>query len=129
MVLQGVTDNLGNTFALTKLMTSKFPLVVILSEVAAQLRARQMSLHLGWAPRDQNEEADVLTNGDFSQFDVSRRIPVDVQTIPWHVLPRMLRMSEDIYGEVQRKKIARARSPGEAPAPKRGKNLRQRDPW
>ncbi len=62
--LQGFADNLGNSFALTKLMSSKFPLVVILAEVATQLRSRRMVLNLGWTPRDQNEEADVLTNGD-----------------------------------------------------------------
>ena len=35
--LQGLTDNLGNTFALTRLMSSKFPLIVIMGELAAQL--------------------------------------------------------------------------------------------
>ena len=66
VVLQGITDNLGNTFMVSKLMTSKFPLVVILAEVVAQLRTRSMVLNLGWVPRDQNEEADALTNGDFA---------------------------------------------------------------
>jgi hypothetical protein len=60
VVLQGITDNLGNTFAVSKLMSSKFSLVVILAEVAAQLRSRSMVLSLGWTPRDQNEEADAL---------------------------------------------------------------------
>ena len=129
VVLQGVTDNLGNSFALSKLMSSKFPLVVILSEVAAQLRARSMVLNLGWAPCDQNEEADALTNGDFSQFDLGRRIGVDVEKIGWRILPRMLEVSENIYSEVQRKKAERVRSPVVVSAAKQNKGLRQRDPW
>ncbi len=31
MVLTGVTDNRGNTFAISRLMSSKFPLVVVLA--------------------------------------------------------------------------------------------------
>ncbi|OLQ08027.1 hypothetical protein AK812_SmicGene8508 [Symbiodinium microadriaticum] len=41
------TDNLGNTHVVSRLMTTKFPL-------------------LDWLPRAQNVEADSLTNGDFS---------------------------------------------------------------
>ena len=90
IVLQGITDNAGNTFAATRLMTSKFPRVVILAELVAQLRQRRMNLHLGWAPRLQNEEADALTNGNFTAFDPARRVEVEVKSLPWLVLPQML---------------------------------------
>ena len=128
--LQGLTDNLGNSFALTKLMSSKFPLVVILAEVAAQLRSRSMVLNLGWTPRDQNEEADALTNGDFSQFDSANRVEVNVENVAWLVLPRMMQVATDIYDEVQRRKASRELSLVQAPASKRAKSgLRARDPW
>ena len=111
-------------------MSSKFPLVVILAEVAAQLRSRSMVLNLGWTPRDQNEEADAFTNGDFSQFDSANRVEVNVENVAWLVLPRMMQVATDIYDEVQRHKASRARSPVQAPPPKRGRGgLRQRDPW
>ena len=61
----GSTDKRGNAAVLTKLMSSKFPLVVILSEVAAQLRQRGMDLQLNWVPREENDAADALTNHDF----------------------------------------------------------------
>ena len=86
-------------------------------------------LNLCWAPREQNEEADALTNGEFAQFDLVRRIEVDVGKVVWLILPRMLEVSENIYGEVQRKKAERGRSPARAPAGKPSKGLRQRDPW
>ena len=128
--MQGITDNLGNTFALTKLMSSKFPLVVILAELAAQLRSRGMSLNLEWAPRDQNDEADALTNEDFTAFDPARRIEVDVETVEWLVLPRMLGVAGSIYDRVQALKVERARlgAPVKAAAAG-GESLRQRAPW
>ena len=128
--LQGLTDNLGNSFAVTKLMSSKFPLVVILAEVAAQLRARSMALNLGWTPRGQNEEADALTNGDYSQFNSTNRVNVVVEEVSWLVLPRMMQVATDIYEEVQRRKASRDCCPVLAsPAKKAKGGLRQCDPW
>jgi hypothetical protein len=128
--LQGVTDNLGNTFVLSKLMSSKFPLIVVLSELAAQLKARSMALELDWAPRDQNEEADALTNNDFSAFDLSKRVSVDVDKIPWLIMPKMLGVAGDIYEAVQLAKTSR--SAGDLPVSAtagKGLKLRVRDPW
>ena len=128
--LQGVTDNQGNSFAVTKLMSSKFPLVVILAEVAAQLRQRSMALSLGWAPREQNEEADALTNGDFSQFKSANRVNLVIDEVKWLILPRMLQVAEDIYEDVTRRKASHEQCPLPAPASKKAKGgLRARDPW
>ena len=79
--LSGMTDNLGNTSALAKLMSPKFPLIVIMTEMAAPLQAREAELDLQWIPRNQNEEADGLTNEDSSQFDPSRRIKVEIERL------------------------------------------------
>jgi hypothetical protein len=129
--LQGLTDNLGNTFAVTKLMSSKLPLVVILAELSAQLRARKMALSVGWTPRDQNEEADALTNGDYAQLGAANRVNVTIEDVQWLVLPKMMAVASDIFVEVQRRKASRDRSPVKAPPAKRAKGggLRQRDPW
>ena len=125
-----MTDNLGNSFAVTKLMSSKFPLVVILAEVAAQLKARSMALNLGWTPRDQNEEADALTNGDYSQFSPANRVNLIVEEVAWLLLPKMMQVATDIYESVQRRKASRELSPAQAPASKKAKGgLRARDPW
>ena len=128
--LTGVTDNLGNTFVMAKMMTSKFPMLVILTEVAAQLRVRDLEPGLHWAPREQNEEADALTNGQFHAFNSKLQIPVIVEELVWLVLPAMLSASEAIYEDIARAKVS---------APARGKvshvrvrpadKLRVRDPW
>jgi hypothetical protein len=128
--LQGLTDNLGNTFAVTKLMSSKFPLVVILAELSAQLRARKMALSVGWTPRDQNEEADALTNGDYAQFRPANRVNVTIEEVKWLVPPRLMAVASDIFSEVQKRKAAKDHSPQQAPPAKKAKGgLRQRDPW
>ena len=115
---------------MTKLMSSKFPLVVILAEVAAQLRSGSMVLNLGWTHRDQNEEADTWTNGDYSPFNPTNRVKVVIEEVSWLILPRMMQVATDTYEDVQRRRASRARSPAQAPPPKRGRSgLRQRDPW
>ena len=53
--LSGATDNLGNTWVLNRMMSTKFPMLVILGELAVQLRALNTDLSLEWAPRLQNE--------------------------------------------------------------------------
>ena len=98
----GRHGQLGNTFAVTMLTSSKFPLVVILAELAAQLSKRNMAVNLGGVPRDQNEEADALTNGDFASFDAKLRVNFDVTEISWLILPRMLEVAEQIYEKVRR---------------------------
>ena len=127
ITLNGVTDNAGNAHVVTKMMTSKFPLVVILAELSVQLRARSMALRLGWAPRDQNEEADALTNLEFSSFAPGRRVDIDLGRMEWLILPEMMAAAEGIY---ETAKAARS-SPAVAvdrPAGKKRK-LRERDPW
>ena len=70
------TDNRGNTFLLDGLHTTKFPLGVVLMELAHQMRRRNAVLRASWLPRLQNEEADALTNSDFRHFNPELRIAV-----------------------------------------------------
>jgi hypothetical protein len=112
-------------------MSSKFPLGVILAELAAQRKARGIALNLEWAPRDQNVESDALTNGDYSSFDPARRIQVDVGSDSWIVLPRMLSVASSLYERVQVLKAERTRlgTGAKASVAVGGGSLRQRDPW
>jgi len=134
--LTGITDNLGNTFAVGRLMTPKFPSVVILAELAEQLKMRQAELGLLWVPRDQNEEADDLTNGEFGRFSESKRIHVDLGKLKWLVLDELMVSAEALYQEVKGARELRgagAASSGEGGG-RRGRRrpeerLRARDPW
>ena len=46
-------------------------------ELVAILLAKGTRLNLAWVPRDQNTEADALTNYDFEGFSESNRIRLD----------------------------------------------------
>ena len=82
-------------------MSSKYPLIVVLAELASQLRALRADLNLGWAPRDQNEAADAITNSDLAEFDPSLRGEIDLEKVAWLVLPQYMRVADDISNDVR----------------------------
>ena len=75
--LSAGTDNLGNRHLVTRLLTTKFPLCVVLMQLAWTLHCRDLELRLDWLPRLQNRKADALTNGDFSGFSADLRIEIE----------------------------------------------------
>ena len=110
MTLSCGTDNLGNTFLLDRLLTTKYPLGAVLMEVAFQCRRRGLAFRANWVPRLENQEADDLTNLEFKSFDPSRRLDVDLDK-----LKREAKMADAQRGH-PKKRLA-------------GDTLRERDPW
>ena len=74
--MTGTTDNLGNAYVVRKLLSTKRPLGPLLMQLTSDLYDRQLWLDLRWVSRDSNVEADALTNGDFTAFDLSKRVPL-----------------------------------------------------
>ena len=118
-------------------MSSKFPLVVIMTELAERLRRWDLDLNLDWIPRNQNEEADGLTNGVTSPFAADLEVKVDMKELGLHVLDHMWEVAHDLYKDVKEKRAQRreedARRKGRAtsvtsPRPNI-RPLRERDPW
>ncbi|CAK9056210.1 Uncharacterized protein SCF082_LOCUS30318 [Durusdinium trenchii] len=122
------TDNKGNSHAVSRCMTTKFPLCVFNMELAVQLQKRGAELHLHWLPRLQNVEADQLTNGDFSGFADSKRLRFKLNEFRGEVLAEALEFGIDLYEEV---KSAKARKDRNHPAKKarKGECLPDTDPW
>ena len=118
--LTGLTDNAGNVSALARLMTSKFPLVVILTELASQLQAKNLELDLEWIPRNQNEEADAITNGKTEIFDRRRKVEVEVSALPFLVLPHMVQVADHLYEQVRTRRSEKA-AVAQRTVPKKGK--------
>ena len=85
-----LTDNKGNSYVVKKMMMTAFPLNACLMELSEQLEQRSSWLDVQWVPRDQNIEADALTNGHFAGFDPNLRIDVSMKDLPFIVLPAML---------------------------------------
>ena len=87
-----------------------------------------MRLDLQWAPREENEHADALTNGDYSEFDPRRRVKVELSRLPFEVLDAYMKASEALYADVRAQRTTRRAQPQGA-APRKRKALRETDPW
>ena len=128
--IAGGTDNAGNTFAMNKLMSTKWPLTVLLIEMAEFLRHTSIQLHLRWVPRESNTEADDLTNQKFDAFDKDLRVPVVGADLPWLVLPRIMQQSHRLFEEVleQRSKNSLS-SPIVCSHGRLVRSRKRKDPW
>ena len=129
MSVTAATDNKGNGFILDRLMSTKFPLYVVLMEVAAQLESSRVALSLAWRPRDENEEADALTNEVFAGFDPQLRVQVAWRDLKFQVLPRVLDLALSHFRALS---AAKREARTTALASKRRREsvpLREREPW
>ena len=129
------TDNRGNSFLMDRLLTTRYPLGVVLCELAAQMNLRRATVRASWVPRLQNEEADALTNWDFRHFSEVNRVPVDLDALDFVVLRELLETGEAYHLQVEQARAAEKamRLSGAArPAAARkraGESLREREPW
>ena len=69
---------------------------------------RCLRLDLQWVPRDQNEEADGLTNLDFSSFDPGRRMDLKIADLRFEVLDAYMAAATALYDDVARMRSAGA---------------------
>ena len=128
------TINQGNSYLLDKLLTTKYPLGVVLVEVACQLGLRNASIRANWMPRLQNEEAYSLTNSDFRHFSPDKRIVVELDKLEFVVLNDLFAVGEEYVTELAMLKAKTkrdAQGPGSAPLKRRKKGvpMREEQPW
>ena len=132
------TDNQGNSHLLDRLLTTKYPLGVVLMELAHQMRKRRLVLRANWVPRDQNQEADDLTHLEFRHFDERRRIPVSLEDLDFGVMTELFECGDQYIAELdeqRRKAKEQAAKEAEKGAGKkrkrqlRGQTLSQTQPW
>ena len=120
----GLTDNIGNRFVLARMLTTKWPLLAFLSETSAQLEARKIMFELSWVPREQNAEADAITNGDFGWLSAGKQVATKMCELPFIILPEMLSQGEAFYAGNE------VVNNGPIQFVKRDqRTLRVRDPW
>jgi hypothetical protein len=128
------TDNQGNSYLLDKLLTTKYPLGVVLMELACQAGRKRASMRARWIPRLQNEEADALTNGEFHHFKDANRIEVDLGKLKFLVMDSLFELGEEYVAELAALKAAEKRSAvsdDKAPGKRRrkGQGIRETRPW
>ena len=127
-MVTGLTDSQVASQVLGREMTTAFPLCLVAMEAAAQLEARGLSLDLLWVPRGVNQEADALSNLRFEGFSEKHRVNLDLQKLPFMVLPDLIDEALHFYsqqggkrgsdGALMHKRKRRKSEP-----------LRVRDPW
>ena len=118
------TDNLGNRFALAKLLTTKWPLSAFLAELACQLESRSLLLEMHWVPRAQNSEADAITNGDVQWLCKDNEIKIDLEKLPFEMLHVLLDQGKMFYKDIEAINAADDLESAVHKIP-----LRVRDPW
>jgi hypothetical protein len=116
---------------LEKFSSTKFPLYLVLMELSAQLQSRKLLLHTTRIPRDENEEADALTNGDYHAFSPARRIQFAWADLPLQVLPRLVQAAQTLFIQARALKNAQQGPPTIVQPAKRHRHakLRDTDPW
>ena len=123
--LRGKTDNQSNTYALTKFMSTKFPLTIFLMELAETLRLGGCALKLDWVRRDCNQLADDLTNGKFDSFDQATRIRWNPEKEQWIVLEDFMNHAATFHSEMSKRKL----EPLERNSEKRRRTQSGLSPW
>ena len=130
--LPALTDSKVSAHVIDKFLSCSFPLSVVLMEVSLQLHRMNTRLMLRWIPREQNIQADALTNEVFHGFREESRIHMDFEDIDFLILPKLMSAAQEVDAEVRMRKSKRNSS-----APLQGMPVRRRkkgeakwkDPW
>jgi len=126
--ITGFTDNSSNSFVVDKYLSTKFPVSLVLMELAHQLGDMEVALNLHWIPRGQNEEADDLSKGRFDKFNEKKRIEVDLEKMDFQVIPFLAEVAGKLDEEIRLKKVSKEKLVPERKTPAEEK-LRMKQPW
>ena len=125
LCMTAFTDNQANSYVLDKFMSTAFPLSVVLMELAVQLRCYSLDLDLQWIPREQNCQADSLTNFEFQEFSKDNRLLVEMKDLKFKILDKLMQSAASVEEEVILKKASKEKDPHRSTADK----LRLTQPW
>ncbi|CAE8640253.1 unnamed protein product [Polarella glacialis] len=95
------TDNQANDRLSRKMSSTKMPLGLLLMQLAMTLSLRRLQLHLDLRPREENSEADDLTNDRFSDFDETKRILISWEQVDKSLLEKLLLCQEEYEDELR----------------------------
>ena len=104
MAITGGTDNKANQGLQDKNMSTKWPLLAVHMQVSSELLAGGTRMKLRWRPREQNVPADAITNGDFSLFDLNKRVTISLADVPLDFF-RTLCKARDEFVELRESQV------------------------
>ena len=128
-LIGGETDNQGNPFATAKMLSTKFPLNIVLMQLSSLMETAGIYLNLKWVPREENVLADALTNEDFSAFTPNRRIRVNIDAESFPTLFKLLGEGKKLYEQLESAKVEQKKRPRVWPRVPDNKKLRVTQPW
>ena len=111
LVLAAGTDNRANDALSTKRTTTKWPLMGINMQLSSAIAKARLSLDLRWRPREENEEADSLTNEVFDAFDLELRVPVTFSDLDLSLVFALWETKREFDELKERARLARASTP------------------
>ena len=76
------TDNRANPQAIRKGGSGSWPLMGLMMQMSDSLIDIGGKLRLEWRPREENQEADNLTNEIFDGFDPCKRVAIQLGDLP-----------------------------------------------
>ena len=83
------TDNLANEQLSRKRLTTKLPLGLLILQFFTKVWDNSLWVDVRWRPRNENVEADRLTNSDFSDFSEANRVDFQYGHMDLRVLDRL----------------------------------------
>ena len=102
MTLPAGTDNKANESLSIKRASTKWPLMLINMQLSAALAKARLSLCLQWRPREENVEADDLTNEIYDKFNLADRVDLKFDDLDlslvvslWATREEFLRLREE----------------------------------
>ena len=116
-------------------MTTAFPTCVVLMMLSRALSTKGYSLNLQWRGREDNEEADDLTNQNYDRFDLANETTIPWDKLDLKMLEEWMAKGRDLYSEVtaekeERKREVMTKGDRRPPRPRKAtKKLRIRKPW
>ena len=108
LALTAGTDNQSNEALSSKRSTTKWPLMAVNMQLSSSLAKARLSLSLKWRPREQNVEADQLTNENFEGFPEEDRLAIGLHELDLRVLDGLVRTRvEFVTARDREKEIAK----------------------
>ena len=101
-------------------------------ELCAQLERKRLDLDLRWRRREDNTEADALTNLNFSGFRQEHRVEVDFESLDFLYHRDLFAKGQEFFEELSATRLHRRAAGPEAPPRQRRRpeaKLKAREPW
>ena len=102
--LAGGTDNRANEALTLKRATTRWPLMAVNMQLSSSLSRARLALRLKWRPREENVEADALTNEVFDGFEEAKRIVISLRDLDLSIVDALVESRSNFVEEREKAK-------------------------